>query len=94
MAKNVPKFPIIGGPLDGKHANQKDFWPEYVDNYSRKINEQGGRRKVMDRPEGQFYEHRREYHAYNNADGTRHPDRSSMVWLHHSLLSPSIRAPQ
>lgn len=25
MAQNVPKFPIIGGPLDGEYANNKDF---------------------------------------------------------------------
>ena len=26
--RTVPKFPIIGGPLDGEYANQKDFWDQ------------------------------------------------------------------
>lgn len=90
MAKNVPKFPIIGGPLDGKFANNKDFQAEWIDTYSRKHPP----RPVRDQPEGQFHAHQDEYVAFNNASGRDHTGWASMIWIHRSLLSPGVRLPQ
>lgn len=82
MAKNVPKFPIIGGPLDGEYANQFDFrnvytsvrWPE------------------SSYPAGKFVEFRSQYAAFNNAAGRN--GWSSRIWICIDLLRPSVKLPQ
>lgn len=90
----VTKYPIIGGPLDGEHANNRDFEPAFRDEYNHRLIEQGWDRKVFDRPEGKFFAYRDEYASFNNASGRRHDDWASMVWIWREMLRPAIREPQ
>lgn len=76
---NVKKYLILGGPLDGQYANQKDFYRLYVST-------------VYSQDAGQFEPWRLEYTMFNA--GSRNGSPTSMVFIHHSLLKPPIRAKQ
>lgn len=90
----VTKYPIIGGPLDGEHANGRDFAPAFYDEYNHRLRDQGYDRKVYDTPEGKFYKYADFYTNFNNASGRTHDDWASMIWIHKDLLRPSVREPQ
>lgn len=81
MRRAVKKFPVIGGPLDGQYANQKDFHNAY---------EIIGHPE-WSRPAGQFEAHKDSYGRFNSGDG-RSP--SSMVWLYLPTIPNPERMPQ
>jgi hypothetical protein len=72
-------YPIIGGPLDGQHANYKDFdGPVY--SFKRDPNGEHMRDKII-KPAGIFHA---EQDAYNGASRLRGVP--SMVFLWRKLL--------
>lgn len=78
---NVKKYPIIGGPLDGKYANTKDFQREYRSPSDPRFDQECG----------QYEEHRRDYTQYNAGGIHGGP---SMVFLYVPTLPNIMRMPQ
>ena len=75
----------VGGPLDGEFATSDDFYGyiPYVKGTKRR-DWRAGRTPGM-------YDHlRKEYHQFNNASRAFAPKGCHVVWIHESVLKPSI----
>lgn len=73
----------IGGPLDGEFATNADFYGAY-----EKV--PGTKRNDYSKPiEGMYAHLKHDYFDYNNATRGR---LANVVWIHKSLLPPSIPA--
>jgi hypothetical protein len=96
-------YPCIGGPLDGKHAITDDFhegpchyeYPSVDGGVTREWRKRvpGSKpQKVADGPGGMYGHLKDDYASYNNAGyyGANAKNKSSMVWIHVSLLKPAI----
>jgi hypothetical protein len=75
-------FPVVGGPLGGKHAVPADFWSE-----------SGKPGDKWYRPPGRYAEHGREYDEYNAARGghRRVGGAPTMIFVHRPLAGKLIR---
>lgn len=74
----------IGGPLDGQYAASGDFYGFYEKEPGTQRND------YSKRIEGMFEHLKDEYHQFNNAGRAFTPRGCHVVWLHKSILKPSV----
>ena len=98
MSGKRKAYPVVGGPLDGRHLRSDDFasaWGSPGDHYYKEA--------------GEFAALAGQYHAFNNASGHRglrrvwdpelgrmrpSADVPTMLWVHEALLGrPPLAAP-
>ena len=86
-------YPIVGGPLDGKHATTKDFEARSVATRTTSYFREGD---VL-REGGRYRDHTRSYVAYNLnggwSGGNAHTF-SSMIWVYAPLIGKKITTKQ
>lgn len=94
-------YPCIGGPLNGKHAITEDFsegpchyeWPQkdgtWAKSYMDRIPGEKPR-KIVTGPGGMYAQYKDVYNSYNAAGRYRAKGAASMVFIHISLLKPTI----